>query len=59
MSTSLGLVNAAPSQPAPLLAENQDSEVDPKGCHVCVASRREGTCSAKNYHKTTIKEALW
>ncbi|AUB42126.1 Methyl-accepting chemotaxis protein [Nostoc flagelliforme CCNUN1] len=37
--TTLALVEAAPSQPAPLLAENQDCGVEQKGCH-------EGTCSA-------------
>ncbi|MCF2152061.1 hypothetical protein IQ276_037820 [Desmonostoc muscorum LEGE 12446] len=37
--TTLTLVDAAPSQPAPLLAENQDCGVEPRDCH-------EGTCSA-------------
>ncbi|MBN3905190.1 MAG: hypothetical protein HWQ35_00940 [Nostoc sp. NMS1] len=37
--TTLTLVNAVPSQPAPLLAENQDCGVEPRDCH-------EGACSA-------------
>ncbi|WP_392476730.1 hypothetical protein [Nostoc sp. C110] len=37
--TSLTLVDAVPSQPAPLLAENQDCGVEPRDCH-------KGTCSA-------------
>jgi hypothetical protein len=37
--TTLTLVDAAPSQSASLLAENQDCGVEPKDCH-------EGTCSA-------------
>ncbi|WP_442940784.1 hypothetical protein [Nostoc sp.] len=44
--TTLALVDAVPSQPAPLLAENQDCGVEPRDCHVRVASRREGACSA-------------
>ncbi|WP_373527783.1 hypothetical protein [Nostoc sp.] len=47
------LVDAALSNPASLrdaartfLAENQDYGVEPKDCHVRVASRREGTFSA-------------
>ncbi|OYE04607.1 hypothetical protein CDG79_12525 [Nostoc sp. 'Peltigera membranacea cyanobiont' 232] len=31
--TSLALVEAVPSQPAPLLAENQDCGVEPRDCH--------------------------
>ncbi|MCF2152235.1 hypothetical protein IQ276_038790 [Desmonostoc muscorum LEGE 12446] len=31
--TTLTLVGAAPSQPAPLLAENQDCGVEPRDCH--------------------------
>ncbi|WP_260446351.1 MULTISPECIES: hypothetical protein [unclassified Nostoc] len=31
--TTLTLVDAAPSQPAPLLAENQDCGVEPRDCH--------------------------
>ncbi|MHC5761405.1 hypothetical protein [Nostoc sp.] len=37
--TSLKLVDAAPSQPAPLLAEKQDCSVEARDCH-------EGICSA-------------
>ncbi|WP_292876899.1 hypothetical protein [Nostoc sp. NMS1] len=37
--TTLTLVDAAPSQPAPLLAEKQDCGVDLRDCH-------EGACSA-------------
>jgi hypothetical protein len=37
--TTLTLVDAAPSQPASLLAENQDSGVEPRDC-------LEGACSA-------------
>jgi hypothetical protein len=37
--TALALVEAVPSQPAPLLAENQDWGVEPRDCH-------EGACSA-------------
>ncbi|BBD70414.1 hypothetical protein NIES4072_67800 [Nostoc commune NIES-4072] len=37
--TMLALVDAAPNQPAPLLAENQDCGVEPRECH-------EGACSA-------------
>jgi hypothetical protein len=37
--TSLTLVDAAPSQSTPLLAENQDCVVEPRDCH-------EGACSA-------------
>jgi hypothetical protein len=37
--TTLTLVDAVPSQPAPLLAEKQDCGVEPKDCH-------EGACSA-------------
>ena len=39
-------MDAAPSQPAPLLAENQNCGIEPRDCHVRVASRREGTCFA-------------
>ncbi|MBE9107303.1 hypothetical protein IQ229_20935 [Nostoc cf. edaphicum LEGE 07299] len=44
--TTLALVEAAPSQSTSLLVENQHCGVEEKGCHVRVASRREGTCSA-------------
>jgi hypothetical protein len=37
--TTLALVDDAPSQPAPLLAENQDFSVEPRDCY-------EDTCSA-------------
>ncbi|WP_258169553.1 hypothetical protein [Nostoc sp. 'Peltigera membranacea cyanobiont' N6] len=37
--TTLALVDDAPSQSAPLLAENQDCGVEPRDCH-------EGACSA-------------
>jgi hypothetical protein len=37
--TSLALVDAAPNQPAALLAEKQNCSVEARGCH-------EGTCSA-------------
>ncbi|MBW4428968.1 MAG: hypothetical protein KME50_32275 [Nostoc desertorum CM1-VF14] len=39
-------VEAVQSNPASLLAENQECEVEPKDCHVRVASRREGTFSS-------------
>ncbi len=39
LSTSLPLVDTVPSQPSPLLAENQDCGVESRDCH-------EGTCSA-------------
>ncbi|MBD2534890.1 hypothetical protein H6G97_37820 [Nostoc flagelliforme FACHB-838] len=44
--TTLALVDAVQSNPASLLAENQECEVEPKDCHVRVASRREGTFSS-------------
>ena len=46
LSTSLTLVDDAQGKSALLLGENQDCGVEPKDCHVHVASRREGTCSA-------------
>lgn len=46
LSTSLTLVDDAQGESALLLGENQDCGVEPKDCHVRVASRREGTCSA-------------
>jgi hypothetical protein len=43
---TLTLVDAAQSNSASLLAENQDCGVEQKNCHVRLRSRREGTCSA-------------
>ncbi|MBN3951957.1 MAG: hypothetical protein HWQ38_38025 [Nostoc sp. NMS7] len=39
-------VDDAPSQFTTFTAENQNSGVEPKDCHVRAASRREGVCSA-------------
>ncbi|WP_373526370.1 hypothetical protein [Nostoc sp.] len=40
------MLNAAPSQSASLLVENLSCGDETKDCHVRVASRREGACSA-------------
>jgi hypothetical protein len=44
--TTLALVDAAPSQSAPLLAEKQDCGEEVRDCSVRAASLRVGTCSA-------------
>ncbi|MEH2151689.1 hypothetical protein [Nostoc sp.] len=49
--TTLALVDAAPSQPAPLLAENQDCGVEPRDCH-------EGACSAAPVAKNEFSSTL-
>ncbi|MBN3883783.1 MAG: hypothetical protein HWQ44_12600 [Nostoc sp. JL34] len=51
--TTLALVDAVPSQPAPLLAKKQDCGVEPRDCH-------EGACSAAPVaqNEYSCKEAI-